>query len=221
MFRNKEKYLQQQIDDKSKTLGLNKKPNPKDIEEGSLVYVDDEGLYVKFRGELKLITAQTGNVIVNSSKSSVINSGTGTANSYSIRLSHIVEFFSQDFITISQQYGSIIDSIKIPIDFTKINSITCYVTVTDGSTLVQKYVDKLSGSMNVTKGNSLEIALKYINYSLKLRVKEKGCYFDDKRTSFFTGSVILNNGTNGLPDIQSVYDNNSLIMFLEMLINVS
>jgi len=215
------KYLQQQIDDKSKTRALSEKPNPKQVSEGSFIYVDGDGLYVKYKGELKAVTSSVGNVSVNTTKNIVNNSTTGTANSYSIRLSHIVEFFSQDFITISQQYGNITDSIKIPADFTKINSITCYVTVTDGRTLVQKYVDKLSGSMNVTKGNSLEIALKYIGYSLKVRVKEKGYYFDDKRTSFFTGNVILNNGTNSLPNIQSVYDNNSLVMFLEMLINVS
>ncbi|MFA5014270.1 MAG: hypothetical protein WC549_01835 [Actinomycetota bacterium] len=222
MFRNREKYLQQQIDDKSKTLGLNKKPNPKDIEEGSLVYVDNEGLYVKFRGELKLITAQTGNIVVNSNKSSVSNTTIQNNNSYSVRLSHIVEFFNGNFITLSQQFGNMVDSIKVPIDFTKINKITCYITVSDGNALYQKYVDVLNGTMIVNKGNSLEIAIQYdADYKLRLRITEKNLYFKNLKQGFFSGNVILNDGEDSTPDMQTVYDENKLIMFLEMLINVS
>ena len=221
MSQNRNKYFQSQIDGKSTTYALSEMPNPKQVKEGTLFYVKDKGLYVKMDGEFTLISSSQGNLTVKTNK--VINSAyyNGTDNTYSIRLSHIVEFFSQEYVTLSQQYGQIIDSIKIPIDFTKINGIICYVTVTDGIDLVQKYVDKLSGQMNVSENNSLEMAFKYENYKLKLRIKEQNNYFSDLRTSYFSGKVLLNDGTNSLPDLRTVYTNNKLVMFLEMLVNVS
>jgi hypothetical protein len=214
--------MQVQIDEKSTTRALMGMPNPKDIDEGSLIYVDGKGLYAKFKGQLKSISNSAGNIIVNSS-SSITNNTTATAsNNYSIRLSHVVDLFNNDWITLAQQHGSIADSIKLPIDFTKINKITCYLTVSDGDTLYQKYVDILTGIMTVNRGNSLEFALQYdSDFKLRLRVTEKNLFFQNVKQSLFLGKVILNNGVDSTSDLQSTYTDNKLIMFLEMLINVS
>jgi len=222
MFRNNLKKMQVQIDEKSTTRALMGMPNPKDIDEGSLIYVDGKGLYAKFKGQLKSISNSAGNIIVNSS-SSITNNTTATAsNNYSIRLSHVVDLFNNDWITLAQQHGSIADSIKLPIDFTKINKITCYLTVSDGDTLYQKYVDILTGIMTVNRGNSLEFALQYdSDFKLRLRVTEKNLFFQNVKQSLFLGKVILNNGVDSTSDLQSTYTDNKLIMFLEMLINVS
>jgi len=224
MFQNNNlKKMQVQIDDKSTTRALMGMPNPKDIEEGSLLYVDGKGLYAKYKGQLKSITNSAGNIVVNSS-SSVTNNTTTTAgnNNYSLRVSHVVDLFNNGWITLAQQHGNIADSIKLPIDFTKINKITCYLTVSDGDTLYQKYVDTLTGTMTVNKGNSLEFALQYdSDFKLRLRVTEKNLFYQNVKQSLFLGKVVLNNGEDSLPDLQTAYTDNKLIIFLEMLINVS
>ena len=142
-----------------------------------------------------------GGTIGNDFKSNAIP----TNNTYSIRLSHIVEFFNSSYITLSQQYGNIVDSIKIPIDFNIVNKITCYITVSDGNTIYQKYLDTLSESFTTTIGNSLEIALKYDSFILKARITEKDQYFQDVSNTYSSGTVVLNNGTSGLPNLQAVY----------------
>jgi len=221
MFRNKDKYLQVEIDSKGNTNSLTNMPNPKQISEGALVYVDGKGLYVKYRGELRLISSSAGNVQVNSYKTTntTIES---QANSYSVLLSRTIELYNSGYIMLSQQYGNITDSIKIPVDFTKINRITCCVNVNDGNNLYQKYVDNMMGSMTVTRGNSLEIGIKYdSNFKLSLRVTEKNQLFQNIKQSYFTGRIVLSDGTNTTPNMQEVYTENKLIMFLEMLINVS
>jgi hypothetical protein len=222
MFRNNLKKIQVQVDEKSTTRALKGMPNPKDIDEGSLVYVDGKGLFAKFKGQLKSITNSAGNIVVNSSSTITSNSTTIANNNYSIRLSHIVDLFNSGWITLAQQHGNIADSIKLPIDFTKINKITCYLTVSDGDTLYQKYVDTLTGIMTVNKGNSLEFALQYdSNFKLRLRVTEKNLFFQNVKQSLFLGKVVLNNGEDSLPDLQTTYTDNKLVIFLEMLINVS
>lgn len=142
MLVNRDKYLQLEIDNKTKSRALTYKPNPKQINEGELVYVDNEGLYIKRKGQLKLILSVNGF----KAPSPVYTSTITNANNYDIHISS----FHQYYVDAESQtegagvhtgywnylINSFLDQnipIMTPVTFKEVNKVKLSATITVGT----------------------------------------------------------------------------------------
>jgi len=157
MLRNKfNKYLQTQIDEKSKTRAMDYVPSAKQVEEGSLVYVEGKGLYVKYKGQMKNITPYDLFSLERYKKQPTLQF-VPPENTYNIHISAMHQYYVQapsqlegsgvasgywNYLT--KDFVDIYEPILTPISFRKINGVKIAASVTVGGT-----PDRIVGVMNL------------------------------------------------------------------------
>ena len=159
------------------------------------------------------------NTIGSDGGSVIVPSG---VNSYYIHIASIADLVTTDYITLSQQYGNISESIRSILPGT-IGNVMVNVLVSDGTT-IKKFADLMTLSINQSANDRTLANPKMVDYAVKinssktlsLRIRE----FEESTSINIIGSKEYTGTTSIGDDLYTLYISGNLFIILEVVINV-